>query len=293
MTREADTAGEVGGAFDTSDAVGTLSAVGAPVAVSDPADDPSRRAAYAHDGDDVGVLVCHGFTGSPQGVRPLAEAFARAGHTVRLPLLPGHGTTWQECNGTTWRHWYAEVEAAFVELRSRCRVVVCAGLSMGGALATRVAQLHPDDVAGLILVNPAVRVDDPRMLALPLLQRVLPSLPGIGNDVKRVGGEPEWCYDRIPLRALASQTRLWRLTIADLDRVRMPVLLAHSSEDHVVPASSWQLIGARIGSREVTDLELTDSYHVATLDNDAELLAREAVAFVDRVAGRHSTPGAA
>lgn len=250
--------------------------------------DPSRRQAYAHDGDDVGVLVCHGFTGSPQGVRPLAEAFARAGHTVRLPLLPGHGTTWQECNGTTWRQWYAEVEAAFVELRARCRVVVCAGLSMGGALALRLAQLHPDDVAGLVLVNPAVRVDDPRMLALPVLHHVLPSLPGIGNDIKAVGGEPEWCYDRIPLRALASQTRLWRLTVAHLEEVTMPVLLAHSTQDHVVPASSWRLVRDRIGSVDVTELELANSYHVATLDNDAELLERDAVAFVARVAAGSS-----
>lgn len=272
----------------TRDADEARAAVGGDADLRESREDVSRRQAFAHDGDDVGILVCHGFTGSPQGVRPLAQAFADAGHTVRLPLLPGHGTTWQDCNTTTWRHWYAGVEAAFVELRSRCRVVVCAGLSMGGALATRVAQLHLDDVAGLILVNPAVRVDDPRMLALPLMKRVLPSLPGIGNDVKRVGGEPEWSYDRIPLRALASQTQLWRLTVADLNRVRMPVLLAHSSEDHVVPASSWQLIRSRISSRHVTELELTDSYHVATLDNDAELLEREALAFVTRVAGASS-----
>ncbi|MDO5711022.1 MAG: alpha/beta fold hydrolase [Micrococcales bacterium] len=247
---------------------------------------PARLRAFCRDGDDVGVLLCHGFTGSPQGVRPLAQAFAHAGHTVRLPLLPGHGTTWQDCNKTTWRQWYAEVESGFVDLRSRCRIVIAVGLSMGGALAIRLAQLHPDDIAGLVLINPALRVDDPRMIALPALQWVLPSLPGVGNDVKKVGGEPEWCYDRLPLRALASQTTLWRLAAAGLPQVRMPVLLAHSTQDHVVPASSWQLVRERIGSTDVTDLALTNSYHVATLDNDAELLEREALAFVDRIASR-------
>ena len=147
--------------------------------------------AFAHDGSDVGVLVVHGFTGSPQGVRPLAQAFADAGFSVRLPVLPGHATTWQDLNTTTWRHWYGEVERAFVELRARTRVVVAAGLSMGGALATRLAELHPDDIAGLVLVNPAFRVDDRRMAALPLLSRLLPSLPGIGNDIHRTDGEPE------------------------------------------------------------------------------------------------------
>ena len=99
---------------------------------------------FTHDGSDVGVLVCHGFTGSPQGVRPLAQAFAAAGYSVRAPLLPGHGTTWQQLNDTTWRHWYAGLESAFVELHARCRVVVAVGLSMGGALVTRLAQLHPE-----------------------------------------------------------------------------------------------------------------------------------------------------
>lgn len=240
--------------------------------------------AFAHDGSDVGVLVVHGFTGSPQGVRPLAQAFADAGFSVRLPVLPGHATTWQDLNTTTWRHWYGEVERAFVELRARTRVIVAAGLSMGGALATRLAELHPDDIGGLVLVNPAFRVDDRRMAALPLLSRLLPSLPGIGNDIHRTDGDQEWCYDRIPLRALASQTQLWRRTVADLHRVHAPVLLAYSTQDHVVPASSRHLFERRVGSRDVTRLELTRSYHVATLDDDAQLLQQEAVAFVSRIA---------
>ncbi len=43
-------------------------------------------------GGPLGVLVLHGFTGNPQSMRSLAEAFAAAGYTVELPLLPGHGT---------------------------------------------------------------------------------------------------------------------------------------------------------------------------------------------------------
>lgn len=243
--------------------------------------------AFSHDGSDVGVLVCHGFTGSPQGVRPLARAFADAGFTVLAPLLPGHATTWQDCNTTTWRHWYGALEESFVDLHHRSRVVVAAGLSMGGTLVTRLAQLHPESVHGLVLINPAFRIDDPRMVALPVLSKVVGSLPGIGNDVHRTDGEPEWSYDRIPLRALLSQTDLWRRTVADLPEVKVPVLLAHSTTDHVVPASSWRLFVDKVGSPDVTQVELADSYHVATLDNDAELLFGHAVDFVRRVAASH------
>jgi carboxylesterase len=223
---------------------------------------------FSADGGDVGVLLCHGFTGSPQSLRPWAEALARAGHTVRLPLLPGHGTTWQDMNRTSWREWYDEVDRAFTELRRGCSSVFVAGLSMGGALALRLAQQHGDDVAGLVLVNPAVHVRDRRLLALPVLRRVSGSFPPIGNDIKKAG-VTELAYDRLPLHALASSLQLYADVTAHLGRVDQPLLLLHSAVDHVVAPSNSAAILAGVSSTDVTEIVLEDSYHVATLDNDA------------------------
>ena len=163
---------------------------------------------FSHDGSRVGVLLSHGFTGSPKSMRPWAEHLAAAGYTVRLPRLPGHGTTWQEMNRTRWEDWYAVLDQAFRELHERCDQVFVGGLSMGGTLVTRLAQVHGPRVSGLMLVNPAYTVDDPRLRVLPALQAVVPSLRGIGNDIKKPG-QDEGCYDRIPLKALHSQTKLW------------------------------------------------------------------------------------
>src|SRR5579875_2112888 len=99
----------------------------AEVAVALPADNEP----FAADGGRVGVVVSHGFTGTPASMRPWAEHLAAAGYTVRLPLLPGHGATWRETNQTRWPQWYATVEAAFQELRERCETVFAVGLSMG------------------------------------------------------------------------------------------------------------------------------------------------------------------
>jgi carboxylesterase len=237
---------------------------------------------YSHDGSGVGVLVSHGFTGSPKGVRVWAEHFADAGYTVRLPRLPGHGTTWQELNRTRWQDWYAAVDSSFRELHERCDTVFVAGLSMGGALVTRLAQEHGPRVAGLMLVNPVYRVDDPRMRALPLLKSLVPSLAGIANDIKKPG-QDEVAYDRTPLRALHSQTQLWATVARDLPEITQPVLLIRSAEDHVVPASSSALFLSRVSSQDVTEIVLKDSYHVATLDNDAPRIFDESVAFVERL----------
>src|SRR4051812_7925098 len=111
---------------------------------------------FAADGGEVGVVLSHGFTGSPQSLRPWAEHLAAAGLTVRLPRLPGHGTRWQDLNDTRWPDWYGEVERAFDDLRGRCRQVFGMGLSMGGTLVLRLAEQRPAEVAGLVLVNPSL-----------------------------------------------------------------------------------------------------------------------------------------
>ena len=115
---------------------------------------------FQADGGDVAVLLVHGFTGTPQSLRDWAEHHAAAGLTVRLPRLPGHGTRWQELNRTRWPDWYAAVERELLALAASGHRVVVGGLSMGGALALRLAQEHPDHVAGLVLVNPAVLYED-------------------------------------------------------------------------------------------------------------------------------------
>jgi carboxylesterase len=236
----------------------------------------------SHAGGDVAVLLCHGFTGTPQSLRPWAENLAAAGYSVELPLLPGHGTTWQEMNRSTWQDWYATVDAAFTGLRARCSQVFVAGLSMGGSLALRLAIEHDDDVAGLVLVNPAVKAEDPRLRLLPVMRRIVPSFPGIASDIKKPG-VTELAYNRTPLHALASMLTMWSDIVPRLSSVTQPLLLLRSAADHVVPASSSRLILESVRSADASEIVLEDSYHVATLDNDAERIVKESIAFISRL----------
>ena len=239
---------------------------------------------YSNAGAAVGVLFCHGFTGTPQSLRGWAEQVAAAGYSVELPLLPGHGTTWQEMNRSTWQDWYGEVETALATLRGRCSVVFAAGLSMGGCLALRLAQEHGEAISGLVLVNPAVKVEDPRLRLLPVLRRVTGSFPGIASDIKKPG-QAEVAYDRTPLNALASMLEMYADVVPRLAAVTQPLLVLRSAVDHVVPASSSRLILDRVSSADRTEVVLEDSYHVATLDNDAERVVKESLAFFGRLSG--------
>jgi carboxylesterase len=235
---------------------------------------------FAADGSEVGVLLSHGFTGSPQSLRPWAEHLAAAGLTVRLPRLPGHGTRWQDLNDTRWPDWYGELERAFDDLRGRCRQVFGMGLSMGGTLVLRLAEQRPAEVAGLVLVNPSLGTERKDVkYALPLLHRVVPSLAGIGSDIRKPG-VTELAYERTPLRAMHSLYRLWPLVVADLGLVTAPVLLYRSRVDHVVEPMSGRLLRDGASSTEVTEVILEDSYHVATLDHDAPAIFAGSLDFV-------------
>lgn len=237
---------------------------------------------FAHDGGPVGVLVVHGFTGTPQSVRALAERLAQAGHSVRAPRLPGHGTHWTDLARTRWQDWYAEVETAYDELAERCERVVVAGLSMGGALVTLLAERRPE-VTALVLVNPVFRMRSVALTALPVARRVTRSAPGLRFDVKKSGVTPHY-DDRVSLKAMSSQVQMWHHVTRDLPQVTQPVLLFRSSVDHVIPPSCSDLFTSRISSADVTEVVLENSYHLATLDHDADLIEDRTLEFVRRVA---------
>ncbi len=237
---------------------------------------------WRQDGGPVGVLVLHGFTGSPKSVTPWGRALAEQGWAVSVPLLPGHGTRWQDMNQTTWQDWYHEAERALRDLRSTCDTVFVMGLSMGGSLALKLAEEHGDDIRGMALVNPAVHTERPDRFLLPILHHIIGGFPGISNDIAKPG-QDEGAYDRIPLKAAHSLSQMWRDVKADLPRISTPLLLFRSAEDHVVEPSNAAWILDHVSSDDVAEVVLPDSYHVATLDYDAEIIVRDSIDFVRRL----------
>jgi carboxylesterase len=238
---------------------------------------------YRHDGGSIGALLCHGFTGTPQGMRPWGQHLGEAGLSVRVPRLPGHGTTIQEANLTTWHDWYAELERNFLELSTQCDQVFVMGLSMGGTLAIRLAEEHGDEINGLVLVNPSLLTKRPDRFLLPALRLVVPSWTGIASDIKKAGSV-ELAYDRIPMKAAYSLSKLWGTTRADLAKVTQPLLIFRSASDHVVEPDSTVLLKQKVSSVDVREVVLENSYHVATLDNDAPTIFEGSVEFVRRLA---------
>ena len=238
---------------------------------------------------DVGVVLAHGFTGTPQSMRPWGEALAAEGFAVRAPRLPGHGTRWQDMNATRWPDWYGEIARAVDELGTRCRRVLVFGLSMGGTLTLRIAEEYGAAVAGICLVNPSVTTLRRDVAFLRFIAPLWPYGPGVADDIARPG-VTELGYDRMPLRAAVSLSELWTVVRADLGRVSCPVLLYRSATDHVVEPVNAELVLDGVSSTDAEEVVLHDSYHVATLDHDAPTIFAGSAAFARRVAGPPTPP---
>jgi len=237
---------------------------------------------FSVSGGRDGVLVLHGFTGNPQSMRPLAEAIANAGYTVELPRLPGHGTTVEDMMTTGWSDWSGAADAAYRELATRCDRVAVVGLSMGGGLTAFVAEEHPD-VTALVFINALVKppVQEMRDGLKGLLDAGMETLESIGSDIKKDGSQ-EASYNATPLACVTSLfdgiEKVWER----LDTISAPTLILSSREDHVVTSDNSEDL-AQIVKGSVEHIWLEDSYHVATLDNDASLVEAHTVRFLDSI----------
>ena len=229
-----------------------------------------------------GALVVHGFTGNPSSMRPLAEELHDAGYAIEMPLLPGHGTSVEDMMQTGWADWSSAAEAAYIALAERVDKLVIVGMSMGGTLASWLASRHPEAV-GLAVINPVVEV--PADSFFDILNGVLDAgiemTPAIGSDIALPGGV-ENAYDSAPVRPALSMFAGVKELNERLSEIRCPTLIITSRQDHVVPPASSDVLAEGV-SGTVERVWLEKSFHVATLDYEADEIEARIVAFANEV----------
>jgi carboxylesterase len=228
----------------------------------------------------IGVVLVHGFTGSPAAMRPWAEFLNARGYSVRVPLLPGHGTKPSDLNEIAWPEWPAKVNAEISELQKHCSQVFVAGLSMGGGTTLHIAAELGDKLSGIILVNPMIHVRGVSPGLAFLVSRVVKFGSSVGGDIKRKG-VTEYSYDKLPYRGIHQLLTMLRLTRAALPSITVPMQLFHSVDDHTLPVSNTEIIMREIGSTNKSRIELLNSFHVATLDHDNELIFTNSLTFIE------------
>jgi carboxylesterase len=249
---------------------------------------------FYHPGNEIGCLVVHGFTATPQEVGWLGQHLYRQGYTVYGPRLAGHGTSLRDMDRTTWREWYADVLAGYALLRSRCSKVFVLGLSMGGDLVLMLAAREPVD--GVVAMSALNRLSIGRWGPLlwlygsiggmlskhlpppdqdPLMQAVLAEQRARGE--KPIG---RICYHKRPARSILQLSALLQQMREGLPSITAPVLLINSRADSLAPTDHMQRNFDRIGSQDKQMIVLEDSDHVITQDHDRETVFKAAAEFI-------------
>jgi carboxylesterase len=236
---------------------------------------------YSTKNGPLGVLVLHGFTGNPTSMRSLAERLARGGFSVELPRLPGHGTSVEDMMTTSWADWSSAALAAYDELALRSSKVAVVGLSMGGGLTAYIGERR--DPAALVFINPVVMKPGDELVdgLKELIDSGLSSIESIGSDIKKEGAA-EASYAATPLGCVLSLFEGLVEVHRDLGKISAPSLLLSSREDHVVTSDNGDEVVAN-SSGSVQRIWLENSYHVATLDNDQEIVESSTLVFLDTV----------
>lgn len=228
------------------------------------------------------ILLIHGFTGSPHSLFATARYFETNGFKVALPRLPGHGTRIEDLLELSFDDWYSAAVELGESMLERCASVDLFGLSMGGSIVLKMLEeLHGFGKA--VLVNPLV--DPPAPNFTDLLRSILESgfktSPGISSDIAKPG-TPERGYEETPIRAALSLFNALPEIAGRLDAIENEILLFSSRRDHVVPQSSGDLLASSLPPQRLSRIWLERSFHVATLDYDAEFINETSLEFLIR-----------
>ena len=257
---------------------------------------PADAAATREDGtareDGTGFVLLHGFGSQTMSWRHLMPTLAGAGPVLAFDR-PAFGLTERPMPGDWPRGANPYTAASQVGLTIALMDAygldraILVGHSAGGSLALEVALAHPERVAGLVLVSPAVvrgggapawsrlLLQTPQMSRVgPLAMRQLGGQPGEDflrsayADPSRLDPVDVAAY-RLALRANDWDRALWELTKASrepqllehLGSVEVPVLVVSGAEDRIVPFEQSQQVAARLPRSTLASVP--DCGHVA------------------------------
>ncbi len=235
-------------------------------------------------GNQIGVLLIHGFTGSPVEMYPLGEYLAGRGLTVLGVRLAGHGRTPEEMAQTGWRDWAASAQEGLERLRAERQQVYVAGYSLGGIITLHLAARLA--MEGAILLATPLYVADWRLKLVPLAKHVVRYIAMGGPESSDPAIKAQfWCYDRAPLSCVDELRRLMRQTRRELHQVQAPLLILHGERDQAVPPDCPQEIHDRTASTDKAILRFANSTHSLPVDHDRQAVWQSVYEFIARRAG--------
>lgn len=242
------------------------------------------------------ALLLHGLASSPLEVRFVARLLQRAGFSVVMPTIAGYsmGTT-----GPAWKSWLADVETLYGSLSARYKSVSIGGLSSGATLALALAVERPG-IPALAIWAVTLRYDGWAIPWYQWLFRPLYAL-GLGRNYAYREREPYGLKNERWRARVAEAMRTHNYSAAgpaaipgaflhqfmlmsdfvqsNLHRISADTLVMHAADDETSSPRNAELVYRNIRAPHKRKILLGDSYHLITMDNERDLVARETIRF--------------
>lgn len=235
-------------------------------------------------GNQVGCLLVHGFTGTPNEMRPLGTHLAQRGYSVLGIRLFGHATQEEDLFRVRYRDWLASVEDGFNLLRPNSQQLIAIGLSGGAVLTLQLAASHR--VEGVVAMSTPFRLpNDPRLPFARPLSYLWPRFAKPNRKLAPIKGEQPISYPSFPTWAIAEFSDLLSDMRRSLPRVTVPALLLQSRQDASigVAADAMESIHESLGTRNKRMIWLEGERHVITRDEPRERVFEEVTTFVEEI----------
>lgn len=230
-------------------------------------------------GNKTGVLLIHGFTGSPSEMRYLGDYLKDKSFSVRGILLKGHGTSPKEMKKTNYKDWIKSAEQGYSELAESCDEIFVVGFSMGGAIALHLANKY--DIKGIVSLSTPIKILN-RQYYIAAIVKYLSF--AIGKQSKIVKQKDPFIigYDKTSIKCIISFMQLINMVKLDLHKIEKPILIMQSYGDGTVHPSSANFIYKRVASTDKSIIFLHNSGHVITCDCEKEQVFEEVHNFINK-----------
>ncbi len=246
------------------------------------------------------VLLLHGLTGTPMELRWIAKDFSKAGYDVYYPVLPGHCSTMEELKKTKWQDLYNFSKEFYLNLKAKYQEVFVAGLCVGGMLGLMLG-FEFQDIPAIASWSPVMDIDG---WAIPWYRFLLPlglytplkhiyywkekEPYGIKNEAMRKKimsmmfnekSTDAMAYDKIPAPIILELKRMGKYIKKHIKSLTTPLLIIHSKEDDLSSIKGANFVYKKASSPVKKFVELSNSYHIITMDNEKDIVSKESIEF--------------
>lgn len=225
------------------------------------------------------VLLLHGFTGSSADVRMLGRFLEKNGYTSYAPHYRGHGVAPEELIKTNPSQWWADVVAAYDELRDQGyeEIAVC-GLSLGGVMSLKLALNKP--VKGIVTICAPMTMRTTDVMFEGVLKYAAEYKKYEQKDNTTI--EQEVAAIRAAGMPSLAQLREFVYDVrAQVDELYTPLFVVQARHDEIIDPNSANIIFDAAESTEKQLKWYEEAGHVITLSNEKTQLHHDIEQFLN------------